>query len=355
MHTTTTPSYAKQTCRHPGTARLAVCTDTRPIASLRDRRGECGGHGRREGAFSLMEVMIALGIFAIGLVAVAAVFPTAISIQRETVRDLAGQRTIINARTMIQAMARSSELTPTSNFRTLTYEHDIDPTLRKGTLKAFTENIIPTLGRTGFPGGVQPMIDLPSPPINLPFAEMSTSLVQLNAAKSFHSLFSLDIRSYPQNISRADQRDYYWYPLIQARDLTSANPTWMIYLMVMQRRGSEAVPEVRFAQVDTRPSVTFDRFITFTTSSMDNDLDNDGLPDLIQPGDWVLGDDGSIHRVLLAEKHKITVESPIPVTGQLRLIYYAAAIDLAAPGILKRESRSPIVRIDQFEIVVDKP
>jgi hypothetical protein len=314
-----------------------------------------------------MEVLIALGIFAIGLVAVAAVFPTAISIQSETVRDLAGQRAVVNARTMIQSLSRSKDTTeadPPRNFRTLTYKHDTNPSSRKGTLKVFTDRSAPSTGRTGYPGGVQPLLDQPLPPVAVqitmpPFAEMSSNS-PLNAAKSFHTLFSQAVRSYPQNSPQSDQRDYYWFPLIQARDLTSANPTWMMYLMVMQRRGTEAVPQVRAARIDRGNSGgSVIAFVSSGANSLNNDFDDDGLPDLIQPGDWVVDTRGTIHRVLLAEKSRITVESAVPVSyGNNDLIYYAVAIEAGgdwANPVIKRETRSPIVRIEQFEVVVSQP
>ncbi len=334
--------------------------------ALRVRSGR-GKNAGRAGGFSLMEVLVALGIFAVGLVAVAAVFPTAISVQSETVRDLAGQRAVANARTTIQSLARSKESAPTNRFLTLTYKHDIVPTLREGTLVPFTENNPPATGRTGSPGGVQPMLDQPLPPIGaqltLPaFAEMSASS-PLNAAKSFHNLFSQDIRSYPQNVSQSDRRDYYWFPLIQARDLTASNPIWMTYIMVMQRRGTEAVPEVRAARIN--PGASGGSVIVLAQSGpiageiWDNDFDDDGLPDLIQPGDWVLDSRGTIHRVLLAERFQITVESAVPVSFRNGdLIYFAVAIEGGGNWqnpVIKRESRSPIVRIEQFEIVAENP
>jgi prepilin-type N-terminal cleavage/methylation domain-containing protein len=338
----------------PRTAQGVAGTDTRAFAALRARRG---GHDRRIGGglglrgfrggrgfrgFSLMEVLIALGIFAIGLVAVAAVFPTAIAIQRETVRDLAGQRAVTSARSTIMALARTKdpfEAPPyDKRFQSLSYRHDILAINRAGTLRDFTTPS-PRPNVTGRPGGVQPMID--------------QSFPALVAPRSFGDFFTLETRGYPQNIPRFDRRDYYWFPLIQARDLSGNKPTWFMYLMVMQRLGTEAVPEVRAAVIDRRN--TRDRVIAFDIRSLNNDLDNDGLPDLIQPGDWVLGDDGSIHRVLVAQgTDRITVESPVPPTG-LRMIYYAVAIDPAAPGVPKREGRSPIVRIEQFEVVVDQP
>lgn len=319
-----------------------------------------------------MEVLVALGIFALGLVAVAAVFPTAIAIQSETVRDLAGQRAVINARSTIQAMARSIENPPTPNNRVLSYQHDTNPAQRAGTLRDYTvatnQLTNPSSGRTGFPGRVQPMIDQP---INIapnlldqfPYSdvEVSPSVATLNAPNSFHNLFNLDVRSYPKNIADTSKRDYYWYPLIQAKDLTGNNPTWMVFLMVMQRRGTEAVPEVRAARVI---NVLGNNTIQFASSGpatdphwWDNDADNDGLPDLIQPGDWVLADDGSIFRVVVAERDRITIDSQVPVGAGLNFLYFAVALDRTDPAIpiIKRETRSAIVRIEQFEIVVDKP
>jgi len=317
-----------------------------------------------------MEVLVALGIFAVGLVAVAAVFPTAISVQSETVRDLAGQRAVVNARTMIQSLARSAdsnETEPPTNFLSLTYKHDINPLLRTGTLVPFTEVPPTPTSWTGFPGGVQPMLDQPLPPVGVqrtlsPTAEMTNPA--LNAAKSFHSLFSQDIRSYPYSIIQSDRRDYYWFPMIQIRDLTQQNSaSWMMYLMVMQRRGTDAVPQVRAARID--PAQSSGRIIALATTGpnateiWDNDFDDDGLPDILQPGDWVLDSRGTIHRVLLAERNQFTVESPVPINFRNGdLIYFAVAVEGGGnwqTPVIKRETRSPIVRIEQFEIVVDQP
>lgn len=321
---------------------------------------------RHAAAFSLMEVLVALGIFALGLVAVAAVFPTAIAIQSETVRDLAGQRAVINARSTIQALARSNKTPPANDYRTLTFKKTVNPvTLTatySGTLAPYGDAAIPSGGRTGFPGGVQPMIDQPmtisqphTPPYNT--IEMGSSLALLNAPRSFHDLFSIDTRSYPKNIADPFLRDYYWYPLIQAKDLTGATSTWMVYLMVMQRRGTEAVPEVRAVGVSVIDDNRL-RLANAGTYQIDNDLDDDGLPDLIQPGDYVLGDDGSIFRVVVTERvagrDEITLDSQVPLGAGLNLLYYAVAID-GLDRSLKRESRSAIVRIEQFEIVVNEP
>lgn len=344
-------------------------TPTRTTRSARGRNARttpAWGHaGSRRGtrAFSLMEVLIALGIFALGLVAVAAVFPTAIAIQSETVRDLAGQRAIINARSTIQALARSQpKPLPLTDFRVLSFKKTVAPltgtTTYSGTLAPYADATPPAQGRTGYPGGVQPMIDQPMTMSEaqqhgtLKMVEMSSTVAQLNAPRSFHDLFSVDTRSYPKNIADPYKRDYYWYPLIQASDLTGATSTWKVFVMVMQRRGTEAVPEVRAAGVTVSGNKTF----TLNTTgpyALDNDLDNNGLPDLIQPGDYLLGEDGSIFRAIVAGRNEITIDSQIPLGANLNLIYYAVARD-GLDGSIKRETRSAIVRIDQFDLVVNE-
>jgi hypothetical protein len=308
-----------------------------------------------------MEVLVALGIFAMGLVAVAAVFPTAIAIQRETVRDLAGQRVAVNAKSLVQSMARSidnlEDLSTVSGTNlTLTYHHDAQEVNREGTLKPFTVTTLPAGGKTGRAGRAQPMIDQPINNSTWQMANPTGEMVGplLNAARSFHNLFSEEARSYPKTIANSAERDYYWYPIIQPKDLTSPQPAWMMYLMIMQRHGTEAIPEVRALLISIDPANPKKlTFLNAGTYSLDNDANDNGLPDVIQPGDTVLGDDGSILHVVLAEKGSITVDAVVSPTTT-GMIYYAQALE-GGTGAEKTESRSPIVRIEQFELVVNDP
>ncbi len=322
--------------------------------------------------FSLMEVLVALGIFALGLVAVAAVFPTAIAIQSETVRDLAGQRVAINAQTTIQAMANSynsthdTSTTWSNAYTTLAYHHDQDPLNRAGSLEPFTDSATPSTGKTGQAGGVQPMIDQPMFPVAMrrsgpgPYTDPVDTFIRLNAVRSFHYLFSEEVRSYPKTITDTQARDYYWVPFIQPKDLTSTNPTWIVYIMVMQRHGTERPPEARAVRVNNINGTT----LTFDSTGpandyewLDNDQDDDGLPDFIQPGDWVLADDGSTFRVIVAQKDSITIDATVPPSS-INTLYYAVALEGGTnwnSPIPKPEARSPMVRIEQFELVVRPP
>lgn len=68
-------------------------------------------HRRSRRAFTVMEVMMAMGIFVVGFTAVISLFPAAIVMQRETVEDLTIQRITQSARTVLsQNPLRVSEL-----------------------------------------------------------------------------------------------------------------------------------------------------------------------------------------------------------------------------------------------------
>ena len=273
-----------------------------------------------------MEVLIAIGIFGVGLISIAAIFPTAVAIQRQTVDDQLGQAVASNAESTLIALSQSSGL--------MTYKHDPNPALRIGTLKDYA-------GASGYPGGdVYSMLnvtDVASPP-------------------SFHDYLTWRVRSYPENKPLSwdvglghytSTRNYFWYPFIQAEgNLASlTGPTWLTYVMVLRKTDALRFPEIR--QIPVEEDTDKISRIRFTDASFENDNDNDddGIPDLISPGDWVLGNDGGIHQIVLADKDGLTLNSPVVQQGTrpLNRLYYAVHLDDAG-GII-RETRSPIVRI----------
>lgn len=281
-----------------------------------------------------MEVLVALGIFTVGLVAVAAIFPTAITIQRDTVRAVDGRRIGKNAKAMILATARTDSATNNDNPD---FEMNYDPQTKTGSLEKFIKNISTYASATN-PTPVMPLIDQ----------------LGMAAPESFDVLLNLDTRSYPKNNPNVDQRDYYWYPLLKVADATSLNPRLSMILMVMHRDGTDLPPQVRKSNpinlTLTTGNVIFldatDLLFNDGTGDVDNDKDNDGLPDFIQAGDTIVGDDGLTHRVVLADGNTITVSSPN--LGNLSSFYFAVAIDRIRPfpDNIKREGRSPLIWVE---------
>lgn len=280
----------------------------------------------RHSGFSLMEVLVALGIFTVGLVAVAAIFPTAITIQRDTVREVDGRRIGKNAKALALAISRTnSALYPDDKRYEMSYRHNTNPALRKGSMEPF---IAGAVGATASnPTPVMPMV----------------SQFGMATPVSFGELFHLDTRSYPKNIADPLTRDYYWYPLIQVSDLASGTPEWNMIIIVMHRNGMDRPPLVRQSSAVVQTGAGTLRNVINFGGSLDNDVDNDGIPDFIQAGDQILGNDGQIHRVILADKDTVTVNSPN--LGSLSSFYYAVAMDRST-GNVKSEVRSPIVWIE---------
>jgi len=330
---------------------------TTPIHVLQPRRclrpaQRIEGPGIRAG-FSLLEVLVSLGIFAVGLIAVSAVFPTAITIQRETVRELDGRRVAQNAKATILAIVRSDTTVLGDDNEPWGEVSYLDPAT--GSLKNYFSAALGASAAN--PNPVMPMIDLPSNPD--PMLETPPAAAFLDAPASFHGLFNLDTRSYPKNFHATDsgndvsalRRDYYWYPLIQATDLTTT-PKWFMTLFVMHRSGTQAPPEVRRSlkvipngnRIEFNPWLFTDNTGTNVSNDNDNGGSGDGLPDYIQPGDKILADDGRVHTVILADATSITVNSP--TVGNPGTIYFAVAID-GVTGNIKTETRSPLVWIEE--------
>ena len=318
-----------------------------------------------------MEVLVALGIFTVGLVAVAAIFPTAIAIQRDTVREVDGRRIGKNAKAMILAAARTKSVAYSGEpYAEMTYTHNIaNPLLSTGSLHPFVTdtNAISVMTSAINPTPVFPMIDLPEPyrrdvqgySVGQYFAlgerRNPADNLTLDAPASFQGLFNIDTRSYPKNNPYWDRRDYYWYPLIKISNLSS--PEWSVTLIVMHRDGTNLPPEVRqsYTLDLTRTSgnvLYFNRNGLFNDGGdVSNDEDTDGLPDYIQPGDTILADNGVLHHVVLAKADSITVDTDN--VGNPSSIYFGVSIDRNT-GSIRREGRSPIVWIeDGIDLSID--
>lgn len=67
-------------------------------------RAQTGRARRVRGGFTLMEVLVSLGIFALGMIAVASVFPVAILLQRETVYEVESKQFGRNAESLVEGV-----------------------------------------------------------------------------------------------------------------------------------------------------------------------------------------------------------------------------------------------------------
>lgn len=328
--------------------------------------------------FTLIEVLIAMGIFLIGVICVAALFPASVAVQRDTMGSVMGQQVSRRAVKQMQIIAASG----VEKSDPLTYHHDSRSGNRTGTLEPFTEPS--KLHTNSYLNGtlkigsrVQPLIDYRTTPNPhalaaipaigsgedgyVPLAPSSASGPADNA--SFRWIFGADFCSYPStNVYAAPiagnayttvpDRDYYWFPFIQVSGLDSGGSVnWQGFVVVMHRQPQMNVPQVRWVNITSYSGarMVFD-------NTFDNDKDSDGIPDLIRPGDFILADNGVVHRVILAEADGCTVDSPVLDANNLALNRIYFTVDVDNEGRVKRESPRTVAWIDgPFPLPVQDP
>jgi prepilin-type N-terminal cleavage/methylation domain-containing protein len=287
-------------------------------------------------AFTLTEVLIALAIFALGFISVAAIFPVAALMQKETVVDLVGQQ----------------------------FDRSVIGLLKGRPFKAADLNNHPY-----FVGANE---DLEVHPILLHPSEITGfERWVLNARSYFHvpylidyySIFDSDTSVYEARVNDPLQRPFYWVPLARRKNIPTAAGDWVVYVFILSRsdpfrrtgkqNGNDVIvedfnrydragldawsgwanydgydnthtpydpvwhiPGVYGIDVTLSPNDVF-RF------NFDNDRNNDGRPDEIQAGDQVLDSNGTIHSVVTADATGVNVSGPIlPVPEAPNKVWY---------------------------------
>jgi prepilin-type N-terminal cleavage/methylation domain-containing protein len=225
---------------------------------------------RQAHGYTLMEVLIALGIFAIGFVAVAAMFPAATHLQRETIQDVTSQQFARGVEAMLTGrpflVASLPVASPTGDVE------DID-----------------TLLQTPDNGGDDWTYFDRSAPVFQPFAD----------------------------------RSYLWVPLVRCDNLAApADPaSWQVYVFALKRERNTTYPSlandanpndpVTYPRVHTIPVSASGSTFTFNVTNLDNDADNDGFGDQLMPGDQFLDSNGTAYTV------KSSTETTVTVTGSI--------------------------------------
>lgn len=264
-------------------------------------------------AYSMIEVLVAMGVFVIGFAAVASIFPVAAMLQKQTVSDLYAQQgarsaeAALKARGLLQAdLVANMVGAPWTGFDTDQRVRSVPPSLLSGAVTAGT--------RQWFVGD----------------------------------------RSTPLVIPNAYSRDIYWVPLVRDSNAAagSALADWQVYLFVMQKEqnatyahGVNSYDDDDGSTPSPIPQVVNLTGVSIpgsdpTRFEFDNDDDNDGEADRIRVGDPFLDEFGVVYTAASADADGVGINGVILPNGA----DYPDEIWYAAPPI-GDDKPSPIRKI----------
>lgn len=249
---------------------------------------------RARAGYSLMEMLIAIGIFTIGFAGIAAIFPAAAALQRNS------------AETMLTEIARNNAEAVATSTNKLTFFDDVGVAgLYNGDLG--DDNYFKTDGTLQDPNptGTGGTVQMPD---------------------TVKNKWSVDMRSYPTFRPDPLKRDFYWIPLIRSISGNAATPQWQLFVFVLRRQSTGDYRDTGpwpsgwsitdyYSDSETEggtPGITRVDVTRDSTSSSKYNLTNSDARLRLRPRDWVVSQNtGTIFRVESATSSYITVNGTI--------------------------------------------
>lgn len=265
------------------------------------RRARCSG-------FNLMEVLVAMGLFAFGFVAVAAIIPAGALLQKNTATDVQGRHVKRNASAIVQGTV---------------FDQDDLYEVYYGSTTA------------------------PSPPARIDlvsFDEVSTLKVSTLKVSDF---WSLDARSYPAYITDPTKRSFYWVPLLRNNSDTPGSSTseWQVVIFVLQRQDGATYSRRQYPAIDADEPNSLPGLKKEAASVSDIDTFSTQAADYLHVNDWIVDNLGVTYRVKSVDKSadEVVVDGVIQQVGSFPdAIWYAPPAD--------DENRSPVVAVSTVSI-----
>ncbi|MEM1353471.1 MAG: prepilin-type N-terminal cleavage/methylation domain-containing protein [Planctomycetota bacterium] len=272
----------------------------------------------RSMGFTLVEVLISFGIFAIGAIAVASLFPVAALLQKETVDDVLGKHAAESAKAIVLAKG-------------LTYQQ-------------------PGADRTSDPGDLDSYHALAT-------STESRAVPLLANFPALESRFTIWDRSYPTfTRTRSDtaanfeadltDRDLFWVPFIQDTQGDPNNPVWVMHIFIL--KGDSRAEWDKTADPTAWANPLDPIFVPGVTGVGVTGIGgNDNIFQLsgghsIQVGDRVLDTNGISYRVTAVSGNNVTIDGAILTSPAA-----PTAVYFAPPGV-GGDGDSPTLAIITF-------
>lgn len=184
----------------------------------------------KRNGFTLAEVLISIGVFAIGMIAVASLFPVGALLQKETADDILGEQSAASARATFQGMG-------------LTYAPG-DPNTDLGNHHAVA-------------------VSLYGLSTNEKELAWVTWAGDLDAAgSSFYHRFPLDSRSFPATEDNPDDRDHFAFFFVRDIAGAPASPSWQGMVLVVDRQEGQTYNDVAAGLTFGQPTENGTPYIT---------------------------------------------------------------------------------------------
>ena len=240
---------------------------------------------RRSAGFSLVEILIALGIFLIGMTAIVSLFPAAAILQRETTQEVISGMAAQSARSIIES-------------QTLTYAPGSPGT---GDLRNYHAlagaggtDVVPFYDVVPSSGGR--LIDkFPSFDRSYP-----TGVVDMGAPNALEAIANCDL---------------HWVPFIQdlAGDQSGSSQLWVVRLFIVE--SDSRATYTGNATTDANPidPTNFPKVRSVGASASGDEFTLGAATDL-EPGDTVMDSNGNSHVVTEINGNVVTVLNSIPQT-----------------------------------------
>lgn len=234
---------------------------------------------RRASGFTLVEILISLGIFLIGMTAIVSLFPAAAILQRETTQAVIGDMAAESARAIINANGLIYE--PPSSGDT----GDLD-------------NYHPTAGSS------------------------NTDVVPLQSVMGtvpFMNRFPAAVRSYPTGLlngMNVADCDLHWVPFLQDLAGDPSNPNWVMRLYLVRSDSRATYPLGNVNDANPNDANSFPKVrsvdVTFVVNTVNYTFIIAGGTDL-EAGDTMMDSNGNTHVVTEVNGANVRVLNPIPL------------------------------------------
>lgn len=236
---------------------------------------------RASAGFLLNELLISLGIFAIGMAALASLFPVAAILQRETAQEVFAGAAAQSAEAIVNANGLTYDAPGAADRGDLGQYHPTAASTR-------TESV-PLLNLTGFPAN-----KFPQTLRALPSSQVNTALA--NPVKHC---------------------DDFWLPFIQDVSGDPANPNWVMRVFVLSSdsRATYAGGGAGFANPASIDADNFPRVQSVAVSSVSGNTFNLAAAHDLEPGDIFMDANGIDYVVgNVPDNTTIEVLFNIPIT-----------------------------------------